>query len=687
MNKPEILAPAGGMDSLTAAVRSGADAVYLGATCFSARSSAQNFSEDELKSAVDYCHLHGAKAYLTLNTLIFDSEMNSALNLAFTAYNTGIDALIIQDLGLADILRKELPDLPLHASTQMSVHSPEGAKFLRDLGFKRVVLSREMTLEEIKAVKDACPIELEIFVHGALCMSVSGQCYFSAMLGGRSGNRGKCAQPCRLPFKLAGGSDYALSLKDNSLVDHLDKLAEIGVHSLKIEGRMKRPEYVASTVKACREKLDFGFITDGTKKALEGVFSRTGFTDGYLTGHRGYDMFGYRRKEDVVSATDKLLCEIENSYRKELSHIPVDLTFTAKLSEKPTLVITCGEHKIALQSETLTEKALNRPLSREKIREQLSKTGGTPYLVNSITIDTDRDISLPVSVLNELRRNALSRLSTERCKTHRTEKKPPEYTVGKAYTPEKSLSKRARFNDSDIPDCFKDFELCFVPLFTKEQELKRLVDEGFSLGVEIPRGLFSREEKVKNALKTAKELGITHALVGNLGGINPAKDLGFTLHGDFGLNILNTAAIDFLEETGFADTTLSLEISEPQAKKLSGKLPRGLVTYGYLPLMLTRNCPGNTRNEGCKSCNRRKILQDRKGMSFIFTCDGNCTEILNSAVLFLGDKLETLSFADFHMLRFSVENSVEKVENSRKYSSEHLISGSFTRGLLTRGVK
>ncbi len=685
--KTEILAPAGGMESVYAAVRSGADAVYMGAENFSARSSAQNFTKEELKSAIDYCHLHGVKTYLTLNTLIFDTEMQEALDLSVRAYNLGIDALIIQDLGLASILKNELPEIPLHGSTQMSVHTPEGAKLLQDLGFKRVVLSRELSLKEIKEIKEHTDIELEVFIHGALCMCVSGQCYFSAMLGGRSGNRGKCAQPCRLPFKLKGGSDYALSLKDLSLMDHIGELEKIGVHSLKIEGRMKRPEYVAAATKAAKNMRDEGFIDEETRFELEGVFSRTGFTDAYLLGKRSRDMFGFRRKEDVLCAQNKLFSKIAQGYKDETSHIPVDMIFEARLLEPPLLTVTQGSLTVNVKGETSAEKAEKIALSEEKCRELLSKTGGTPYFLNTLNTHIEDNISLPAKELNALRRRALSALSGLRCETNRAKLTAPIYQVEKARSPESTKKRRARFADSDIPSEFKDFDLVFVPLFTKEDTLRELTAQGFNLGVEIPRGMFGKETKIKEALKRAKALGITHVLLGNLGGIYPAKQEGFTLHGDFGLNVTNTASVNFLEELGFEDIILSFELTATEINSLGGKLKRGIIDRGYLPLMLTRACPGLQKKGGCTSCNKQEFLQDRKGESFIYCCDGICTEILNCVPLSLNDKLETFTALDFHMSRFSVENSVEKVENTSDFSRNNLKNYNFTRGLYFRGVK
>ena len=351
VNKIEILAPAGGMDSLIAAVRSGADAVYLGEKRFSARASAKNFDDDELRRATDYCHIHGVKVYVTLNTLVFDDEFESLAQAIRAAALAGVDALIVQNMGVARLARKIAPELPLHASTQMSVHTASGVRALYELGFKRVVLAREMTREEIIKAAEI-PVELEVFVHGALCMCVSGQCWFSAMLGSRSGNRGACAQTCRLPFSVnnqKGG--YALSLKDNSLIDHLSDLQDIGVASAKIEGRMKRPEYVSAAVKACVEQRDLGFVTDETAAQLRGVFSRTGFTDGYYTGKRGKGMFGTRTRDDVVSADEKLLAQIRAGYKNEIQNVPLAGTFTVNCGERAELTVSDGINTVRISSE------------------------------------------------------------------------------------------------------------------------------------------------------------------------------------------------------------------------------------------------------------------------------------------------------------------------------------------------
>ena len=327
MKKAEILAPAGNMDSLIAGVRCGADAVYLGGKELSARRNAANFTDEELEEAVRYCHARGVKVYLTLNTLASDSEMNIALGIIERACEINADALILQDLGIAKLAREAAPSMPLHASTQMSVHTLSGLFELAEMGFRRAVLARELSRSELLELAEKSPIDLEVFVHGALCMSVSGQCYLSSVLGARSGNRGLCAQPCRLPFLAPGGVRHALSLKDLSLVESLTELEDLGITSFKIEGRMKRPEYVAAAVTACRASLD-GEYSGELMNQLQSVFSRSGFTNGYYFSKLGNDMFGIRSKEDVVSAKN-VLSDLEKLYGKEKQIVPTDFAFTA----------------------------------------------------------------------------------------------------------------------------------------------------------------------------------------------------------------------------------------------------------------------------------------------------------------------------------------------------------------------
>ena len=683
----EILAPAGGYDSLVAAVRSGADAVYLGEKSFSARTSAKNFDDDELKKAVAYCHIHGVKVYVTINTLIFDDEFEQLKSAIISAANADADALIVQNQGVARLAKKIAPKLPLHASTQMSVHTASGVRALYEMGFKRVVLSREMSKEEIRKCAEI-PIELEVFVHGALCMSVSGQCYFSAMLGGRSGNRGACAQTCRLPFSVGKNKDgYALSLKDNSLINHIGELEEIGVTSAKIEGRMKRPEYVSAAVRACREQRDFGFVSDETAQTLRGVFSRTGFTDGYFTGKLGKEMFGTRTKSDVVSADEKLFSSIRQTYKDEIQNVSVSGKFTARLGENPFLEITDGKHTVIKKSELLCEKAIKTPLDSERCKSQLSKTGGTAYKFEKLETCIDNDISLPLSALNSLRREVLATLDEKRSKVH-------SYTINnveifKDIQPfeGKKRAVRARTAGTKIGNGFKECELVFVPLFSDIKEIERLKNEGFKIGVEIPRGMFGREKQIETALNNVKAIGINDVLCHNIGALYQAKALGMTLHGGFGLNLVNTYDLLWAQEYGLKSVELSFELTFERINRLGATIDRGIISYGYLPLMLCRNCPNKSGGIDCKTCKNQSKMQDRKGKRFYLKCDGCCTEVLNCVPLFIADEEISKLSTSFNVLRFTVENYVENVENIKDFNGFSMLKDKFTRGLYKRGVE
>lgn len=686
MKKIEILAPAGGMDSVIAAVRSGADAVYAGGKSFSARASAQNFSLDELREAVSYCHVHGVKLYQTINTIVFDDEFEALKQAVTEAAKADVDALIVQNMGVARLAKQIAPDLPLHASTQMSVHTASGVRALYEQGFKRVVLAREMSREEIKKAAQV-PVELEVFVHGALCMSVSGQCYFSAMLGSRSGNRGACAQTCRLPFSVSGGKGkYALSLKDNSIIPYLNELEKIGVASAKIEGRMKRPEYVCAAVSACVEQRDLGFVTDETSQLLRAVFSRTGFTDGYYTGKTGRGMFGTRTKNDVVSADEKLLSKIRERYKKEVQNIGVTAKFRAKLGKQPELELSDGKHTVVKSTDVLCEQAKNIALNAEKCKTQLCKTGSTAYKITDITTEIDDNISLPLSVLNSLRRECTDGLDILRKKLHNYKIYDVEPGVFTPYGKSENHT-RACVRKTKISEAFKECELVFVPLFSDIRELERLKAEGYNAAVEIPRGMFGREEQIEKQLKRVKEAGITDALCHNAGALYTAKNLGFTLHGGFGLNLVNTYDLLWAEEYGIKDVELSFELTFSRINRLGGSIPRGIISYGHLPLMLMRNCPVKGDGIDCKSCKNQSKMTDRKGKTFYLKCDGNCVEALNCVPLYIAPQEYKALSTNFNILRFNVENYVENVERTVDFNRISMLNDKFTRGLYKRGVE
>ena len=676
MDKLEILAPSGSIESIYPAVRMGTNAVYIGAWKMSARSAAQNFNKEELKTAVEYCHARGVKVYLACNTLVHDDELQTAWDIIKYACEIPVDALIMQDIGLISLVRKYAPDMRIHGSTQMSVHTPMGVQYLEKMGLKRVVLSRELSKSEIQEIKAKTHAELEIFVHGALCMSVSGQCYFSAMLGSRSGNRGACAQPCRLPFSDGFRNNYALSLKDNSIIKYLHELSEMGVTSAKIEGRMKRPEYVGIAVKACRESLDNGTVDKDIYDKLQAVFSRSGFTDGYFTGNLGADMFGIRSKENVTSATEKILSDIRVMYKDEKPLVPVEMDFTMKDGENISLKVHDNGGNEVSVSGAVPEKALKVALSEEKCRVNLTKTGGTPFFENGFHADIQDGLTVPMSEINALRRNALEQLTEKRTKRNPIPCLEPTFPLTNSRKNKSPKYFRGRFTNGDIPDSFLDSELIYVPMNLTDEEYNSLMDKGFAVAVEIPRGMFGMENQIFERLKYIQTLGINEVLASNIGAVEMAKNLDMDIHGGFGLNITNTASVEWAEQEGLLDIEVSIELTLEQIAKLGGKIPLGIVSYGLIPLMLTRNNPAPETN----------FIRDRKGIDFPVQTYGACTEILNSVPVILSDRKNELKGIDFEVYRFSVENSVEIGENSALFHKNDLAKGNFTRGLYYRGV-
>lgn len=691
MGKIEILAPSGSMESIYPAVRCGADAVYIGAKTLSARASASNFDREEIKKAAEYCHAAGVKVYLACNTLLHDYELKDALNLVEYAISVGIDAFIVQDVGLASLIHKAAPQARLHGSTQMSVHTPKGVQLLYDMGFSRAVLSRELSFDEIREIATESPIELEVFVHGALCMSVSGQCYFSAMLGSRSGNRGACAQTCRLPFSAEKGTGHDLSLKDISLIRHLQKLEEIGVTSAKIEGRMKRPEYVAAAVTACRQQRDNGFISDELEKSLQAVFSRSGFTDGYFTGRRGVEMFGIRAKENVEAATNQVLSKLRLLYKDECRRVPIKYEFEVKKNSCTRLICHDNNGNTAEAFGTTPEAAINVPLTAEKCVAALSKTGGTVFRAETIDCKIDEGLSLSAAEINTMRRLCLDELYRKRSIPHKVSFFQPSFPKTNTRAGIVPKNMRARFMNCDIPNIFAECELVYVPYNCPMKEYEALLDKGFSLAIEVPRGIFGMEKQIAKRLVQIRDgLGIYDVLASNVGAVKMANELKLDIHGGFGLNLMNTASIEWAERMGLLDCEVSFELTLEQIERLGGKIPLGIISYGHLPLMLTRNCPAQNDGRGCKNCKNTKFtpyLKDRKNIMFPMQCYGACTEILNSVPLILSDRQNEIKGVNFTVMRFSVENSVEIGENIPVFNQKQTEKTGFTRGLYYRGVE
>ena len=642
----EILAPAGNEQSLIAAVRSGADAVYLGTGAFNARRNADNFRDNSLFDAVNYCHGRGVKVYVTLNTLIRDEELPAFLSAAREVAEAGPDGVIVQDLAVARVLQTICPDLPLVGSTQMSVHNAAGVRALEEMGFSRVVLARELTLKEIQTIRQETKAELEVFVHGALCMSVSGMCYYSAMMGERSGNRGLCAQPCRLN-STCNGRPYALSLKDMSFIPRVRELAAAGVCSVKIEGRMKRPEYVAAAVTAARAALE-GKEPD--MATLQAVFSRSGFTDGYLTGRRNVKMFGVRTVEDAA-ASKTVFGKLAELYRREYPGVPVDLTLTAT-GDALTLRAEDEAGHTAFSSAPIERQDM-APLTEEIARRNLSKTGGTPFAMRHCRVELKSDLSVPGSVVNGLRREALDQLLALRSRGNGYALRPMDAPRIEPYVPQKQ-GLRLRFERADQVFSAPGVEAVILPFEEIERHPDLLKGET-DVWAELPQLIWPLEEQaVTDRLMAMKLQGLTDAVAGNICELTIAQRAGLTVHGGPTLNVTNTLSLNAYESMGLADTTLSFELPVRMGARLGGTKPRGILAYGRLPLMQFRACPARGE-KGCGACAGRPELVDRKGVVFPMVChDRRYTTLLNSVPLYLGDK--ALPPFDFMTLYFTTDD-------------------------------
>lgn len=687
--KPRLLSPAGGWEQLVAAVRSGADAVYLGAGGFNARQGAENFGGGSLRRAVGYCHGRGVQVHVTLNTLFTDRETHLLLEQIQEIAASGADAVIVQDLGTAALVRRCCPSLPLHASTQLSIHNIAGAQAMKDLGFRCIVLARELSGPEISAIRREMgdETELEVFVHGALCMSLSGQCYLSAMLGERSGNRGRCAQPCRLDFSSPYDRPRALSLKDLSLIPRIKELAETGAGWLKIEGRMKRPEYVAAATAACRAALD-GRPYD--MDTLRAVFSRSGFTDGYFTGKRDLAMFGWRRKEDVTAAAG-VLKTLEAGYRGEVPLVPVKMALSIQGSQPVVLTVTDGVRDVIVTGQP-PEKAQKRPTDEALCRRGLEKTGGTPFWLEELDCDIGEGLMVPVSALNTLRKEALDRLLELREEVAPHPFLEPEFDL--AVHPKKldlrypGLRVRVEKAGQLSDDLTRWAAMVALPLSEILSHRELLPKLGDILTAELPVFLPPGEEKaVQEALAALKRDGLTKALCPGPGQVLLAKKVGLRPYGDYGLNVLNSHAVTTCREMGIEDLTLSFEGNLRQLQALGDYLPYGVIGYGYLPLMTFRACPVQGE-KGCGGCPGHSGLTDRMGKSFPVLCRGRkYSQLLNTVPLYLGDRQRNLVGFHHVTLRFTVEDAQRCAQIMKLWREGAAFDRERTRGLYYRELK
>ena len=690
MSKIEILAPVGNEEMLRAAVFSGADAVYLGFSGFNARTSANNFNADTLKDAVAFCHARGVAVHVALNTTVYGGELPALEQAIRAVAASGADAVICQDLAVATLIGKIAPQLPRHGSTQMSVHSLQGALELKELGFTRVVLARELSMPEVEHITKHCGIETECFVHGALCMCVSGQCYMSAFLGGRSGNRGSCAGPCRLPFEANAlpegkpGRLHHLSLKDNSVIDKLDKLQALGVASAKIEGRLRTPEYVAAAVSACLAGRE-GRAYD--RDLLKNAFSRSGFTSGYLDGKIDGTMFGVRSEADAEQ-TKKTLPMLRELYRRERSRVPVKMKLEIEEGGEKLTVTDADGSKAFAYGDAEPQPARTDPT--ESLHRSLAKTGGTPFAVEDQDIAVEMDGGpwfIPGGAVNELRREALDALLKKREVLRpwpTTEEHVPALPL-RTLPSRRTL--RARFeNWEQVPERALDgIEYLILPIaqadrVPREWRAKTLL--------ELPRVMFGKlEEDTARRIAATQDAGFAGYEVSNIAHLRLCR--GLPMSGSFGLNITNQLAAQFYADNGLGSMLILPEVKDSDISTIApthnGRpVPTGVLVYGHMPLMITRACPLQNIHD-CAHCDKTGVLTDRKAKKFPVRCGLGVRTIYNPVPIYMGDKPGALT-VDYGVAYFTLESREEAAKVLEMIRTHAPFEGDFTRGLYFKGT-
>ena len=690
MRTMELLSPAGSYEALLAAVQNGADAVYMGLGGFNARRSARNFTDEDFARAVDYCHERGVKVYLTLNTLLTDRELTEAAEVLRKASAWGVDAVLVQDWGLWQLARLVAPDQPLHASTQMSLHTLSGARLAAELGMERVVLARELPNRDVETICRGCGAEVEVFGHGVLCMCYSGQCAMSAMIGGRSGNRGTCAQPCRLPYTVGEKTGYLLSLKDNNLSPYLRQMEEMGVSCVKLEGRMKRPEYVAAVTGIYRRLLDEKRPPSPAEQAqLERAFSRSGFTDGYWTGRRGAKMFGMR--PESARWPEDWFAQVRKTYEGGAENRPVAVDFTCRIAagEEAALTAALPDGRSVTVTGPVPEAARSRSLTEEELRTRLQKTGGTVFACRKTDISLEDGLMLSAGSINALRRDALAELRVllTSMPQRRTFDTPALPAAPAAYTGAPKLTASVTYAYQLTTELARGVEYLYLPLaLLGEIDLDEYA--GYTkLCAVLPRILRTEDEgKFREVLQEHPQL--TAVAVSNLGHLPIVDGLGLEVRGDLGLNVFNSRALLLMQELGLESVTVSAELRHQQVRDLRKYIPCEAVVYGRLPLMVTENCP--LRCSGQCSAGSGGVLTDRTGARFPVLCGHGCRpEIQNSRPLYLADKPEWKKCGlRWARLRLTTETAEEALDILQRYQgADFPAPAGFTRGLFYRGVE
>ena len=691
----ELLAPAGSMEALRAAVQNGANAVYLGCGSFNARQGAKNFTPQTLTEAVKYCHIRGVAVHLTLNTLVSDRETQELQELIRHAARSGVDAFIVQDLGVVRLCRQIAPQIPVHGSTQMTIHSLPGVLLCAAWGMKRVVLSRELSREEIRYICQNSPIEIEVFAHGALCMCYSGQCYLSAAIGGRSGNRGRCAQPCRQSYGYGRWQNrYPLSLKDNCLVHYLQELEAMGVASLKLEGRMKRPEYVAAVTGVYRHALDSGNVTRPMLDTLHTAFNRQGFTDGYYTGRTGCNMFGIREDTPEDARWNR---EMRQTYEAGENPL-VPITFQATVSAgRFSLTVTDPEGRSCTLEGQPPEQARVAELTEQMLAARLQKTGGTPYRCTEVRANIVPGVTLSAAAINALRRDVLNMLTAQRARREEPRLSRPRAIPnhpGNRHHPELTVQVTAR---EQITGRLLKMapSVLYVPLhlLTEDPEFCRELSRRARVCAVLPRIAHDGElDGLRRDMTAVRHMGVEEVLVGNLGLIGVARECRMGVRGDFSLNLYNSGALLAAHDLELRSATVSVELTLPQIRDVSKAVPCELLCYGRLPLMVTENCLIKGRTGACTCHLGPTKLMDKTGAEFPVIKDGNsCRSVLlNGKKLNWLDRQNDLGRLGLWATRlyFTTENPKEVDRVLAAYVSPTPFDpGACTRGLYLRGLE
>ncbi|MFI3228244.1 MAG: DUF3656 domain-containing protein [Clostridia bacterium] len=690
----DILSPAGSLESVKAAVMSGADAIYMGYGDFNARRNAKNFTEEEFIEAVTLCNHHNVKVLITMNIVLNDRELVPATDFIRFLAKQNISAVIVQDLGVLKLIKSIAPTIPVHASTQLTVHNLDGVLMAHKLGFNRVVLSRELSYENIAYICKNSPIEIEVFVHGALCMCYSGQCYLSSIIGSRSGNRGLCAQPCRLPYSYDDQKNKQplLSLKDLSLINHISKLEKAGVACLKIEGRMKRPEYTAVVTKIYSTILaEKRMPTRDEIDTLERIFSRTGFTEGYFNAKVDSTMFGVKQEPNTSDLTvlhDKIAKEYANSSKT----YPISMYFSAKSNIPTSLTaidLTNGEN-ITVEGD-IPEIAINKPSTVEQITTSLAKTGGTIFTADDINVEIDDGLMVRASSINKLRREALEYLTNAKFKPKnyqtfdyifdkkiKNSKKPIKYSV--------EVTKLTQISSSMYKVKPEILYIPLVEIVENQNEITKLLNLGFNLCIKLPKIVTDNQTaQVEEMLQTAKKLGINSILTANVGHIRDD----FDVYGDFSLNIYNSIALKQVFDLGLKRQTLSFELKSSQIRDISKCMPTEIFGYGYLPLMIFENCAIKRKKNACVCKTEQVYLSDRKDEKFALLPEFGCRNtLLNSKPLYILDKMSDFDSIGIDVVRlyFSTETEKQCDEIYNAHINNTSLNLDFTRGLYYRGA-